>query len=304
MIDRGSLAEAMRATMSLPGVFPPVEAGSRVLVDGGALDNVPADVVRAMGAAFVIAIDVGNAPDDAIDYSMFGLLGRHRRRDDARQHAPGAPVRRPDHRGRRARVRIARLAAQRRADRARLQGRRAARGPSCCPWRSTTRRGRAWIDGRQQRRRGQRGRSPHTSRRPASSPRDAAADQAAAGASRRTAAQHRQSREGPGRVVRSRSLPGAHLAARPKTGDKPACDGARSTEGVWPAVPDARPEPREHDVERFPRRGSPRAISRSTCSAPARSCGSTARSAPTRTPPSRCTGRCSGRVCSSGRLPG
>ena len=75
VIDRGSLAEAMRATMSLPGVFPPVEAGSRVLVDGGALDNVPADVVRDMGAAFVIAIDVGNAPDDAIDYSMFGLLG-------------------------------------------------------------------------------------------------------------------------------------------------------------------------------------------------------------------------------------
>ena len=75
VIDRGSLAEAMRATMSLPGVFPPVEAGSRVLVDGGALDNVPADVVRDMGAAFVIAIDVGNAPDEAIDYSMFGLLG-------------------------------------------------------------------------------------------------------------------------------------------------------------------------------------------------------------------------------------
>ena len=76
VIDRGSLAEAMRATMSLPGVFPPVEIDSRILVDGGALDNVPADVVRDMGAAFVIAVDVGTAPEEAIDYSMFGLM-RH-----------------------------------------------------------------------------------------------------------------------------------------------------------------------------------------------------------------------------------
>ena len=52
----------MRATMSLPGVFPPVESDGRVLVDGGALDNVPADVVRDMGAGVVIAVDVGIAP--------------------------------------------------------------------------------------------------------------------------------------------------------------------------------------------------------------------------------------------------
>ena len=74
VIDRGSLAEAMRATMSLPGVFPPVEYGNYLLVDGGALDNVPADVVRDMGAGFVIAVDVGNAPDETVDYSMFGLM--------------------------------------------------------------------------------------------------------------------------------------------------------------------------------------------------------------------------------------
>ena len=74
VIDRGSLAEAMRATMSLPGVFPPVEFENRLLVDGGALDNVPADVVRDMGAGFVIAVDVGNAPDEAVNSSMFGLM--------------------------------------------------------------------------------------------------------------------------------------------------------------------------------------------------------------------------------------
>jgi len=76
VLDAGSLATAMRATMSLPGVFPPVERDGRVLVDGGALDNVPADVVRQCGADVVIAVDVGQAPSDAVDYSMFGLMSR------------------------------------------------------------------------------------------------------------------------------------------------------------------------------------------------------------------------------------
>ncbi len=76
VLDRGPLATALRATMSLPGIFPPVERDGHVLVDGGALDNVPADVVRASGAGFVVAIDVGLPPTDKIDYSMFGLLGR------------------------------------------------------------------------------------------------------------------------------------------------------------------------------------------------------------------------------------
>ena len=76
VIHDGSLATALRATMSLPGVFPPVERDGRVLVDGGALDNIPADVVREMGANAVIAVSVGQAPDDVVDYSMFGLMGR------------------------------------------------------------------------------------------------------------------------------------------------------------------------------------------------------------------------------------
>ena len=46
----GSLADAMRATMSLPLAFPPVEVEGKMLVDGGVMINVPADVVRAMGA--------------------------------------------------------------------------------------------------------------------------------------------------------------------------------------------------------------------------------------------------------------
>jgi NTE family protein len=76
VMDRGSLATALRATMSLPGVFPPVQRDGHVLVDGGALDNVPADVVRAMNPSVVIAVDVGIPPEDSVDYSIFGLLGR------------------------------------------------------------------------------------------------------------------------------------------------------------------------------------------------------------------------------------
>ncbi len=72
----GSLARAMRATMSLPAVFPPVELDGRVLVDGGVLNNIPTDVVRGMGADRVIAVNVGDLEDlDEIDYSLFGLLG-------------------------------------------------------------------------------------------------------------------------------------------------------------------------------------------------------------------------------------
>ena len=76
VLDRGSLARAMRATMSLPGVFPPVEVDGQVLVDGGAMNNVPADVVRAMGADTVIAVNVGDLSDqEDINYSIFGLAG-------------------------------------------------------------------------------------------------------------------------------------------------------------------------------------------------------------------------------------
>ena len=75
VIANGSLAQAMRATMSLPGVFPPIATDNLVLVDGGAMDNVPADVVRDMGAGVVIAVDVGSKPE-AIDYSIFSLMNR------------------------------------------------------------------------------------------------------------------------------------------------------------------------------------------------------------------------------------
>lgn len=59
VIGEGSLTSALLSTMAIPAVFPPVRRGDRVLADGGLLNNVPADVARAMGADVVIAVDVG-----------------------------------------------------------------------------------------------------------------------------------------------------------------------------------------------------------------------------------------------------
>ena len=53
---RGNLARAIRATMSVPGIFSPVEWEGRVLVDGGLVDNLPTDVARDMGADVVVAV--------------------------------------------------------------------------------------------------------------------------------------------------------------------------------------------------------------------------------------------------------
>jgi NTE family protein len=76
VINRGSLPQAMRATMSLPLIFPPVEMDGRILVDGGAMNNVPADVVKAMGANRVVAVNVGELGNaETINYSMLGLAG-------------------------------------------------------------------------------------------------------------------------------------------------------------------------------------------------------------------------------------
>jgi len=66
VLAEGNLAQAMRASMSIPGLFKPVILGERVLVDGGLANQVPVDVVRAMGADIVIAVDVGT-PLAALD---------------------------------------------------------------------------------------------------------------------------------------------------------------------------------------------------------------------------------------------
>ncbi len=55
----GDLTTAMRASMSVPGVFAPVEYRHKLLVDGGLVDNLPIDVIRAMGVDVLIVVDAG-----------------------------------------------------------------------------------------------------------------------------------------------------------------------------------------------------------------------------------------------------
>ena len=58
VLDGGDLPTAMRASMAVSGIFPPVEIDGRLLVDGGLSNNLPVDVVRAMGADVLIVADI------------------------------------------------------------------------------------------------------------------------------------------------------------------------------------------------------------------------------------------------------
>jgi NTE family protein len=58
VFDRGDLSLAIRASVSVPGVFAPIRVDNRLMVDGGIVNNVPVDIVKAMGVDVVIVVDV------------------------------------------------------------------------------------------------------------------------------------------------------------------------------------------------------------------------------------------------------
>jgi len=58
VIREGDIIEAVRASISIPGIFTPARNNGRILVDGGLVNPVPVNVVREMGADFVIAVDL------------------------------------------------------------------------------------------------------------------------------------------------------------------------------------------------------------------------------------------------------
>jgi len=60
VLDSGSITQAMKASSTVPGALEPIEIDGRLLVDGGIVNNMPVDVVRAMGADIVIAVDIGS----------------------------------------------------------------------------------------------------------------------------------------------------------------------------------------------------------------------------------------------------
>jgi len=64
--EEGGLADAVRASMALPGLFPAVRNDQRWLVDGGLVNPVPVNVCRALGADIVIAVNLNS-----------GVIGKH-----------------------------------------------------------------------------------------------------------------------------------------------------------------------------------------------------------------------------------
>jgi len=79
VLQDGSLAKAMRATMAVPTIFTPVEWEDSLLIDGGALNNLPVDVATAMGAEVIIAVDLSaplrpleglNTPDEILSQTL------------------------------------------------------------------------------------------------------------------------------------------------------------------------------------------------------------------------------------------
>ena len=71
VLKRGSIARAVRASSSIPGVFTPVQYLDMTLVDGGVVDNVPVDVARTMGADLVIAVNIGK---DVVNNNLTNII--------------------------------------------------------------------------------------------------------------------------------------------------------------------------------------------------------------------------------------
>ena len=75
IFNKGNVAKAVRASISIPGIFNPVIEGKKVLVDGGVLNNVPVDVVKQMGADYVIAVDLSSKVSVKVR-SIYDILNR------------------------------------------------------------------------------------------------------------------------------------------------------------------------------------------------------------------------------------
>lgn len=77
ILQDGSLAQAVRASMAIPGMFTPVQINGRMLADGGMVQNIPVETVRAMDADVVIAVELRLPPGDINELgTLTGVLSR------------------------------------------------------------------------------------------------------------------------------------------------------------------------------------------------------------------------------------
>ncbi|MBM7692382.1 NTE family protein [Peribacillus deserti] len=74
IFTKGPIAEAVRASISIPGIFVPEKIGSRLLVDGGVVDRIPVSVVREMGADIVIGVEVAHVKQNFEIQSIYDVI--------------------------------------------------------------------------------------------------------------------------------------------------------------------------------------------------------------------------------------
>ncbi|MDD4834563.1 MAG: patatin-like phospholipase family protein [Lutispora sp.] len=74
IFKEGPLWRAIRASISIPGIFCPVELGGMILVDGGVVERVPATLAKEMGADIVIAVDVGKGQINLKPNNLFEVI--------------------------------------------------------------------------------------------------------------------------------------------------------------------------------------------------------------------------------------
>jgi NTE family protein len=97
VIDHGSLSTAMRASMAIAGLFPPVEMDGMKLIDGGAAANLPIGIAQALGAEKIIAVDItsplGATHDLGSVFQIYtqwtGYVTEVNRREDLKKLRPG-----------------------------------------------------------------------------------------------------------------------------------------------------------------------------------------------------------------------
>ncbi|MDQ0155896.1 patatin-like phospholipase family protein [Robertmurraya andreesenii] len=74
IFKEGPIADAVRASISIPGIFVPEKLNDKLLVDGGVVDRVPVSVVEEMGADIIIAVDVSHVKQNTEITSIFDVI--------------------------------------------------------------------------------------------------------------------------------------------------------------------------------------------------------------------------------------
>jgi NTE family protein len=74
VFKEGPIADAVRASIAIPGIFIPEKLNGRLLIDGGVVDRIPVSVVKEMGADIVIAVDVSHVKSNVEITSIYDVI--------------------------------------------------------------------------------------------------------------------------------------------------------------------------------------------------------------------------------------